>query len=306
MSNLVQMPASRGKLRRDTLKAYLFMAPALAILIVFVFYPILYGIPLAFTNYSVIGETKFIGWDNFIKAFKDKAFMTSVKNSVLFVLVVPPLQLVAIAIATMLNRRFRGSTLFKVLFYIPVITSMIAIAITWKFILDQNGLVNRALTAMGLIDRPVLFLARSALILPTLMFITLWQGVGYYMMMYLAGLQSVPRELEEAAYIDGAGRMTTFLRVTLPMLKPYIWFCSLRSLISALSVFDIVFALFGQDAGGRTKAAYVINYYVYDRAFANFEFGYASAIGLLAAIIISVLSIFVFAYGRRGGMSFYD
>jgi putative chitobiose transport system permease protein len=272
----------------------------------FVFYPIIYGIPLAFTDYSVISKTKFIGWANFEKALKDRTFWISIKNSVLFVLVVPPLQLLSIGLATILNRRFKGSTFFKVLYYIPVVTSMIAVSITWKFLLDRNGIVNQSLIRLGVISNPILFLNNSALILPTLMMITLWQGAGYYMMMYLAGLQSVPKELEEAAYIDGAGHFITFIRITLPMLKPFIWFCSLRSLISALSVFDIVFAIFGQDAGGRTRSAYVINYYTYDRAFVNFEFGYASSIGLIAAVVISLFSLFVFFYGRKDGMSFYD
>jgi putative chitobiose transport system permease protein len=291
---------------KTTITAYLFMAPALVILIAFVIYPIMYGIPLAFTDYSVINKTNFIGWANFTKAFKDRTFWISVRNSALFVLVVPPLQLLSICLATILNRRVKGSTFFKVLYYIPVVTSMIAIAITWRFLLEPNGIVNHLLISQGLISRPILFLNNAVLILPTLMIITMWQGAGYYMMMYLAGLQSVPKELEEAAYIDGAGHFLTFMCVTLPMLKPFIWFCSLRSLIAALSVFDIVFAIFGQDAGGRTRSAYVINYYTYDRAFVNFEFGYASAIGLVAAVVISLFGLTLFFYGRKDGMSFYD
>jgi putative chitobiose transport system permease protein len=301
-----EISTSLSRQKRTTITAYLFMAPALIILIVFVIYPILYGIPLAFTNYSVISKTKFVGWDNFTKAVKDRVFWISVKNSALFVLVVPPLQLLSIGLAVILNRRLRGSTVFKVLYYIPVVTSMIAIAITWRFLLEPNGIVNHLLMNNGIISTPILFLNNAMLILPTLMLITMWQGAGYYMMMYLAGLQSVPKELEEAAYIDGAGSFITFIRVTMPMLKPFIWFCGLRSLISALSVFDIVFAIFGQDAGGRTRSAYVINYYTYDRAFVNFEFGYASAIGLIAAIVISIFSLTLFFYGKKDGMSFYD
>jgi putative chitobiose transport system permease protein len=222
------------------------------------------------------------------------------------VIVVPPLQIISIAVAVVLNRRIRGATFFKVLYYIPVVTSMIAVAITWSFILGHNGILNSLFLNWGLIERPILFLNIASLILPTLMGITIWQGVGYYMMMYLAGLQSVPKELEEAAYIDGAGPLYTFIRITMPMLKPFIWFCSLRSIIAALSVFDIVFAIFGQDAGGRTRSAYVINYYTYDRAFVNFEFGYASAIGMIAAVVIGLFSLVLFFYGKKDGMSFYD
>lgn len=133
-----------------------------------------------------------------------------------------------------------------------------------------------------------------------LMFITIWQGLGYYMMMYLAGLQGIPQELCEAATIDGANAVKVFTRIKLLMLKPYIWFCSLNSVISAIGVFDVVFVL---TKGGPNDATMVINYYSYTKAFSDFQFGYAAAIGAVQAVVTTMLSIVVFVYGKRGGMT---
>jgi len=279
------------------------MAPALILLLVFVFYPIAYSIPLAFFNYSVIDDTTFAGWDNFSRAIHDSDFWKSLFNSILFVLVVPPLQLFAIVVAVIVNRKIPGITFIKVLMYIPVVTSMIAVSIIWSFLLDQHGAVNQILENLHLIKNPVYFLNNVKTALLSLMFVTIWQGIGYYMMLYLGGLQSIPTDLDEAASIDGASKVTAFFKITLPMLKPYIWFCSLISIISAVGVFDIVFAM---TSGGPDKSTLVVNYYTYQVAFLDFEFGYASAVGLLASVVTTTLSIFIFMYGRKGGMGFYE
>ena len=132
------------------------------------------------------------------------------------------------------------------------------------------------------------------------MFITLWQGLGYYMMMYLAGLQGIPAELSEAARIDGAGTIKVITRIIVPQLKPFIWFCSLNSIISAIGVFDVVFVL---TKGGPDNATMVINFYSYTKAFTDFKFGYAAAVGAVQAVITSIISIGIFAYGKKGGMT---
>lgn len=290
--------------RRNTLVAYAFMAPALAVLIIFVFYPIAYSLPLAFFDYSVIGETKFIGWANFTKAINDNEFWISLKNSLLFVLVVPPLQVCSIMIAMLVNKKLPGMTFFRVLFYIPVVTSMIAVTIVWGWILKPEGVLNAILMNIGLIKEPVLWVDSPNLALFSLMFITLWQGLGYYMMLYLAGLQSIPADMEEAAVIDGANKLQLFVKIKVPLLKPYVWFCSLISIISAVSVFDVVFAL--RDDGGPNNATLVTNLYSYRKAFVYFEFGYSAAVGLLLSIILTALSIVVFVYGKKGGMGYYN
>ncbi|MBB3128429.1 putative chitobiose transport system permease protein [Paenibacillus rhizosphaerae] len=294
-------PKKTSKKMRTSLMAYAFMAPALIVLVLFVFYPIIYSIPLAFTDYSAIGDTSFVGLDNFKRAFNDSEFWIAMKNSAIFVACVPVLQILSILLAVVVNTKLRGVTFFRVLFYIPVVTSMIAISIIWSFIFNPDGIINSLLLQYGWIKQPIYFLADTRYALASLMFVTIWQGLGYYMMLYLAGLQSVPEEMQEAALIDGAGKVTVFFRITLPMLKPYIWFCSLFSVLSALGVFDVVFAM---TKGGPDKATMVMNLYTYNKAFGTFEFGYSAAAGLIMSVVTTVFSLTIFFYGKKGGMSY--
>ncbi len=285
---------------RRTINAYGFMAPALILILVFTIIPIIGSLILMFYDYSVLGTTKFIGIKNFVKAFQDRVFLISIKNSVLFVIVVPIIQILSILLAVLVNRNLPGMNVFRTLFYIPVVTSMVAVSIIWGFIFDSNGVINNFLQNAGIISMPLGFLSSKFGAMPCIMFITVWQGLGYYMMMYLAGLQGIPGELCEAARIDGADSLKVFTRIKLPLLKPYIWFCSLNSVISAVGVFDVVFVL---TKGGPNNATMVINYYSYTKAFSDFQFGYAAAIGAVQAIVTTLLSITVFAYGKKGGMT---
>ena len=286
--------------KREALKAYGFMTPALIVILVFTIIPIIGSLVLMFYDYSVLGQTKFIGFKNFQKAFNDRVFLISIKNSIIFVVVVPIIQILSILLAVLVNKKLPGIGIFRTLFYIPVVTSMVAVSIIWGFIFDTNGIINTALKDWGWISGPLGFLSDKRMAMPCLMFITVWQGLGYYMMMYLAGLQGIPQELCEAATIDGANAAQVFTRIKLPMLKPYVWFCSLNSVISAIGVFDVVFVL---TKGGPNDATMVINYYSYTKAFSDFQFGYAAAIGAIQAIITTLLSIVVFVYGNKGGMT---
>jgi putative chitobiose transport system permease protein len=292
---------NRTKLR-STVIAWAFMAPALAILLVFVFYPILFSIPLAFTNYSVFDETRFTGLTNFRRLVADRDFWKAFTNSCLFIIVVPILQLLALVLALVVNRKMWGVTVFKVLFYLPVVTSMVAVAIIWKFIFDPNGVLNVALMQIGLIKQPIRFISSVQLALPTMMAITIWQGLGYYMMIYLSALQTFPEELIDSATLDGAGVWRIFWHIRLPLLQPQIWFCAMVSVIAAIGIFDVVFTM---TDGGPDKATYVINFYAYHQAFKNFNFGYSAAIGIVLALLTSVFSVFLNVYNKKGGGNFY-
>lgn len=281
---------------RENIKAYLFMLPALILLTMFVFIPIVFSMPLMFFDYSVLGKTKFVGIDNFTRMFSDREFLISLCNSILFVGIVPIIQILSMLLAILVNRKLYGIVLFRVLFYIPVVTSMVAVSIMWGFLFDSQGLVNTVLLDKGLISAPLGFLGDKRTSLLCIMLITLWQGLGYYMMLYLSGLQSLPKEIEEASMIDGASSLQILTRIKIPLLKPYIWFCSLNSLISAVGVFDIVYIL---TKGGPNNATTVINYYSYVQAFSKYDFGYAAAVGAVQAIIVTILSISIFIYGKR-------
>lgn len=282
--------------------AWLFMAPGLVLLAVFVFWPIIYSVPLALTDYSVIGETHFIGFDNFTKAFADKNFITSIMNSLLYIIVVPFIQFFSILMAILVNSKVKGIEFFRTAYYIPVVTSMVAVALIWSWLLNQNGVVNYILSGLGLMNERITWLSNQHTALGTLMFITMWKGLGYYMMIYLAGLQSIPKDMVEAAMIDGANRWQSIRRVTIPLLKPYVFFCSLISLMAAIRVFDEVFVL---TQGGPGITTLTSSLYIYQQGFQQFNFGYSSALGLVVSLIIAALSIIVFRFNKKGGVNPY-
>lgn len=282
--------------------AWLFMTPGLILLALFVFWPIIYSVPLALTNYSVIGKTEFVGLDNFVKALQDKSFITSLLNSLLYVIVVPFIQIISILMAILVNSNVKGIKLFRTAYYIPVVTSMVAVALIWGWLLNQNGVINYVLSNVGLMKEKITWLSDKDTALWTLMFITMWKGLGYYMMIYLAGLQSVPKDLTEAAMIDGASRAQTIRKITIPLLKPYVFFCTLISLMAAIRVFDEVFIL---TMGGPGDATLTSSLYIYQQGFQQFNFGYSSALGLIVSVMIGALSIVIFRFNRKGGVNPY-
>nr|WP_296469807.1 sugar ABC transporter permease [uncultured Acetatifactor sp.] len=290
----------RSKLiARRTMWAYLFMMPSLILVLIFTVYPIIASLVITLMNYSGgLGKTEFVGLGNFQKLFKDRVFWIAVKNSVTFVIIVPIIQILSILLALLLNRKVKGVGLFRTLYYIPVVTSAVATSIMWSFLMGPQGIINNVLLDLGLIDIPQGFFSMKRLAMPSVMFVTIWQGLGYYMMMYLAGLQSVSPEYQEAARIDGANGFQVFTKITFPLLKPYIWFCTLNSVIAAIGVFDVVFML---TEGGPNNATMVINYYGYTKAFKEFKFGYGAAINLCQAVVTTAVSILVFVYGKSGG-----
>lgn len=288
---------------RKTVQVWIFMAPALIMLGVFVFYPIVGSLPLMFFDYSVLRPAEFIGLENFRTMIHDEEFWIALKNSVLFVLVVPVIQILAIMLSFLVNRKLRGISFFRVLIYIPVVTSMVAVSIIWGFLFDRTGLINSILLELEWITKPLGFHNSSDTAMLCVMFVTIWQGLGYYMMLYLAGIQSIPSSLEDAAIVDGASSLQTMFKIKIPMLKPYIWFCSLNSIISAVGVFDVVYVL---TEGGPNNATNVLNYYTYYNAFKKFRFGYAATVGAVQALITLLISIIVFVYGKKGGGMNYD
>ncbi|MFD1952963.1 carbohydrate ABC transporter permease [Paenibacillus thailandensis] len=290
------------RLRSDDLTAWAFMAPGLVIITIFVLLPIVYSVPLSLTNYSVLGETKFLGLDNFSRAFQDRNFLISLWNSVLYVIIVPFIQLFSILMAILVNSKLPGIQAFRTAFYIPVVTSMVAVALIWNWLLSNNGVVNYLLIELGVIQDKVGWLTSGKTALYVLMFITMWKGLGYYMMLYLAGLQSIPADLKEAALVDGATRLQVIRRITIPLLRPYVFFCSLISLMAAIRVFDEMFVL---TKGGPGNSTLTSSLYIYQEGIMEFNFGYASALGLIVSVIIGAMSVAVFKFNQKGGVNPY-
>ncbi|WP_322906254.1 sugar ABC transporter permease [Paenibacillus campi] len=290
-------------MKTETFAAWAFMAPGLLIVAVFVLWPILYGIPLSLTDYSVIGETHYVGFKNYVTAVHDRSFLISLWNSLVYVLIVPCIQIISILMAILVNTRLPLIKAFRAAYYVPVVTSMVAVALMWSWLFSSNGVVNYVLMQLGIIHEQIGWLSTSSTALYALMFITLWKGLGYYMVLYLAGLQSIPSELYEAAMIDGASRWQTVLRITIPLLRPHILFCTLISLMGAIRVFDEMFVL---TKGGPGNATLTSSLYIYQKGLEQFNFGYASALGLIVSVIVGALSIVVFRLNRKGGVQTYS
>jgi putative chitobiose transport system permease protein len=277
--------------RRRNLHAYLFLTPALIFLLIFMAVPLLQVIYYSFTNYDLLTPPSWIGFENYTRLFQDDLFWKSLGKSFSYLIVTPILIVLSIILAIIVNRKIRGIAFFRALYYIPVVISAVAIGMIFDFVFaEPAGLINGILRQLGLIDRPIHFLTEPALTLPSIMGVTVWRGIGYYMMMFLAGLQSIPEELYEAAAIDGANRFQQHLYVTVPMLRPVITFVAVISSISALRAFDEIFIL-TNGSGGLLDAGVTTIFYLYRQAFDFLNIGYAAAIAVVFTIITMILSV---------------
>jgi putative chitobiose transport system permease protein len=277
--------------RRRTFAAYMFLAPAFAFLLIFLVVPLIQVIYYSFTDFDLLTPPTWIGLENYSQLFQDELFWQSILKSFTYLIVTPILIVLSIILAIVVNRPLRGIAVFRALYYIPVVISAVAIGIIFDFVFAEPvGLINGLLRQLGLIERPIHFLTEPDLILPSIMGVTVWRGIGYYMVMFLAGLQSIPEELYEAAAIDGANRFQQHLYVTVPLLRPVITFVAVISSISALRAFDEIFIL-TNGTGGLLDAGLTTIFYLYRQAFDFLNIGYAAAIAVVFTIITMVLSV---------------
>jgi putative chitobiose transport system permease protein len=288
--------------RRAAAVAYAFLAPALVLLGVFTFYPVLFGAALALFDYDVISPPRYVGLAHFREMATDRYFWIALGNSVKFLLVVPVLQVLSIGLAAAVNRPVRGIRWFRAAYYLPVVTSMVAVGLMWRWLLEQDGVVNWLLVRTGVLARPVAWLGDPDLALYAVMFVTLWKGLGFYMVIYLVGLQAISPEVEEAAVVDGATRWQVFRDITLPLLRPSILLASTISAIAALKVFEEVYVMTG---GGPMFRTYTMFFYIFDRGFQQLDMGYAAALAVVLAVAILALSAVNFRVFREGGWSYH-
>ena len=270
--------------RRRTLQAWLFLAPALLLLAAFSFWPVGYGSVLAFTDYSLIRETRFVGLDNFRYIFNNEMFVTGLQNSVVFLLMVPFVQVGAMVLAVLVNNRLPGIRLFRAAFYVPVVTTVSVVGIMWGFMFHEQGALNYVMMTLRLVNAPVGWLSNDSLALFAVMFVTLWRGLGWYMVMYLAALQAIPSEMQEAAILDGASRWQRFWKITVPMLRPTIMLCTILSVLAALKAYQEVDVL---TQGGPMNSTFTALYYAYDQGLKHLKLPRA----LAASFVVSLLCI---------------
>jgi putative chitobiose transport system permease protein len=265
---------------------YLFLFPALFLLVITVFIPTLQAFYFSFTQYDLIQEAQWVGWANFKRLWSDSVFWQTIGNTLKYLLVVVPVLVVLpLGLAIAVNQTLKGISWFRAAFYTPVIISMVVAGIAWRAMYVSNGLLNQFLKQIGL-ENGIAWLSPE-LAIWSVMVVTIWKGLGYYMVIYLAGLQSIPSELYEAAAIDGSDGWRKHLDVTVPLMRPYLLLVAVISAISATKVFEEIYVMI---PGVRNSSKTVV-YYLYDRAFNDLEISYACTIGLVLFLIILVLSI---------------
>ena len=282
--------------------AWAFLLPALTLLAISVLVPAVMALVMSFTQTGLeVGEPlRFVGLANLQRLVRDPMFYRVLTTTLLYLIgIVPPIVLGSLTLAVLVNRRLPGMHVLRAGFYTPVLVSIVVAAIAFRWLYSENGLLNGWLVALlGDGFSPIGFLTNPLLALPAVMVVTLWKGLGYYMVIFLAGLQGIPQELYEAAELDGSEGWRKHLDITLPLLRPYITLVSVISAIAATKVFEEVFLM---TQGGPADSTRTLVYYVYDQAFSELEISYACTVGLALFLLVMLLTLVRLAFaGERG------
>jgi putative chitobiose transport system permease protein len=284
---------------RRRLIPYLFLAPALVLLAIFVVYPIIAVVGYSFTDFDIATPPVPVGLANYEKLLHDPTFWLSLQHSFVYLLVTPILIILSIGLAIIVNRAMRGIHIFRALYFVPAVSGSIAIGLAWTWLFDRNGFINSVLLSWGLIHTPVQWLANPSTVLPIAMLLTIWAGVGYYSVIFLAGLQNIPEELYDAARIDGCNSFQKHRYVSIPGLRPQITFVAVISSLAALKVFDEIYVLTGR-TGGILDSGVTIVFYLWKQAFVLSHAGYASAIAIALLAITLAFSVLNVRFLERG------
>jgi len=288
------VPAGRrrsGRRVRSHLTAYLFLAPGFALFLLLIIYPMIKAFQMSFYDWNVVAgaTSEFTGWANYVKAYHDPVFWRGLQNSAFYMVVtVPPQIVLGLFIATLLNNKAPGRALFRVLFYLPVVTSWVVVSLLFQYLFADSGLVNWMLhDVTHLTDQRTSWLSGRWTGMVAVSALGVWKGIGWSMMIFLAALQGVPKELLESAEVDGAGRWQRFRAVTLPSIWPAAAFVTVMLVIGGFNVFISVLLMTN---GGPADSTQVLLSYMYKQAFTYLNFGYGSAIAVLLTLGVFVLS----------------
>jgi multiple sugar transport system permease protein len=274
---------------------YLYVTPALVLVLGFIIAPIIFVIITSFTNWDIIRPMEFVGFANYINFFKDPIVLRSLRNTFMVVALVLAIPMVAGLLLAVFIRNVWFSKGFKSIFYIPIAMSGAGIGIIWDWIYSRNGFFNGILTNLGLLDQPKSFLIQVPLNVLLVIFSIAWQSTGINMILFLMGLQNIPGEVLEAAKIDGASERQTFFHMILPLLKPITTVIIILNIIGSFKVFDIIWVM---TEGGPYRASETLAVTMYKESFALLKFGYGSAIAVVLSLIVFLVGI---AYMRVAG-----
>jgi len=290
----------QGRLgRHQSNVAFLFITPTMLLFAIFTLIPIVLSLYFSFTNYDVLSRIEFIGLDNYKRMLDDHVLWVTFKNVFLFSVIYVPLNLgISLSLALLLNRPRRGVGTFRTMYYVPTLTSGVAAATVWLWLLNpEYGLINQLLSYIGITGPAWLATTDTALISVTM--VILWQTIGSNMIIYAAGLSGIPNFLYESARLDGAGAFACFRYITLPSLRPTTFFVSTMTIIGALQLFDQPYVL---TQGGPANATRTVVYNIYQSGFNELQMGYASAQAFLLAAIILIFAFINMRLNKEGSM----
>ncbi len=283
--------------------SYLFLLPFLVLFLAFVVLPILASFYLSLTNFTAVKAPQFVGLNNYARLLQDARFIKALSNSLCYVFFAVSLNTIfALTLAVLLERTTPLNQILRVVFFLPSVTSSIALNVLWRwaFIGEDYGLMNSVLLRLG--RSTITFLADPHWTMPILVIMAVWGGMGYVMVIFLAGLQAIPSEMHEAAAIDGAAEWQRFWRITLPLLRPTFLYVLITSMISAFQVFEAVYIVFRsvESIGGVLDSGLTLVPYLYYQGFQRFKMGYASALAWVLFALIFVLTLINLWVGRAG------
>lgn len=280
---------------------WLLVGPALTWLIVFTVWPSLNTIRLSFTNAKPLGgDTKWVGLDNFVRLATDPQLVNALVNSVVFMLIcLPLLTVLPLLLAVLVEKPLKGISFFRTIYYTPVIASAVVVGLIWTWLLDDRGVVNELARTMGIISEPLPFLTERWLIIISAIALTTWKGLGYYMIIYLAALANISKDLHEAASMDGAGPAGRFIHVTIPGVRGTMTLIALLISVSALRIFSEIYVLTGGTGGAGGEAmTLVMLIQQYTRGFYG-NLGYASALSIVLFLVTLVPMLTIAQVNRR-------
>jgi len=289
--------------RRNLLIAYSFLAPNFLGFLLITFVPVIFSFVIAFLNWNggAVNKITFAGWDNFAAIFKNFSFTKSdlgitLRNTTVYTLFTVPLTIVmALFLAMVLNRAARGAKFFRAVFFFPYVASIVAICMCWSYMMMKTGPINQLLALVG-IHVGKSWTQTKDLAMWAIVFVGVWRNAGYYMVMYLAGLQSVPGELYEAATVDGANGWQKFWKITLPMLTPTTFFVSIMMVITCFKIYDVVAIM---TDGGPGRATKMLVTYIYDLSFFQIKYGLGSAVAMVLLIIVLLVTMVQFRAEKK-------
>lgn len=275
--------------RSEERVAWLFLLPSLLLFLVFTALPVLSAFLISFTRWDLFNTPRLVWLHNYVALWNDPIFRQVLGNTGYYVALTVPLQMIfGLLCAVGLNRGVPGQSVFRVLFFLPVVTSTVAVGLIWAWLFNSNfGLINMALSLLGSTDLPK-WLVSSTWAMPAVIIVSVWQGLGYPMVLFLAGLQNIRPELYEAAAIDGATGWSRFRHITLPLLSPMTFFVLIVSIIGSFQVFELVYVM---TKAGPSNATNTLVYYIYQNGFMFYQMGYASAAAMVLFLIVLVATL---------------